>query len=541
MIDDDLINAYLLEIDALRNRGRDLAAAHPEIAARLDIGPRASRDPDVERVVQSAAFLAARLRLMIETRSTEVPLALLSLLAPGLVEPVPSMALVDFNGGMEGQQIPRGARFDYQIDGQALVCFSTTMGITLAPITLRLERLGAAGRYADGIGMQITGPPPARLVLCLGNDDLTAAALLDAFAESLVAIEVAPPGGGPHVNAPLSALRFEGFGAAEAALPIRPAVHRAHRVVTEFLNFPQKFRFVSLNGLQLQSGSQIRFRFSRPLPLASTIAQDLISVNRAPAINLWSAAAAPFEVNGRILEYPVRVDALRYRTVECHSVESLTLYNSLGRQTRIDPMHSVGNIEGTAVRWGIRRTVTRVGGEVLMYFQGLDYQNLWGDQLLAVPQVMASNRDVATRVVFGAELQPVESVGDWRCRITSAPTAYRPAMTGSQAVETLIGYLQSSITSLGGRERDRGTLRDFLSHFPGGENAGWIQGLGPVSFRQVAATRGGEPQPGVAVQITFRKSDHHTVSAAMVRRVLGLLLDSQRGINRVEDIVVNTT
>ena len=541
MIDDKLINAYLTELDALRDHGRELARTHPEVAARLDIGPRASRDPDVERVVESAAFLAARLRLMIESRSTEIPLAMLTLLAPALVEPVPSMALVEFGSGTERQRVPRGARFEFQINGQAIVCFSTTMATTAVPIGLQVQRLGPTGGHADGIGLRITGTPDERLLLCLGNDNLTASLLMDAFADALSAIEVVGPRGGAPVRAPASALRIHGFSPNEAALPVRAAVHRAHRVVTEFMAFPQKFRFVSLSGLPLRSGSQIRFWFSRRLALPPRLPQDLISTNRVPAVNLWAAAASPFDLTGRSLEYPVRVDALRYRTVECHSVESVGLYNSGGKHNHIDPLISFGDVRGTTVRWGMRRTVMRAGGAVFLYFQGLDFQTLGRERLLAVPQVLASNRDVARRTPFGAQLHPVESFGDWRCRVASTPTPYRPAITDSRAMEILVGYLQSSMSSMGGVGRNRGSLRDFLSRFPGGGDAGWLRGLGPVSFRHVAAMRGGEPHPGLAVLVTFDKTDHHTTSAAMVKRVLGLLIDSQRGVNRVEDVIVRTT
>ena len=540
MIDNELIEAYLVELDALRNHGRELARTHPEIAARLDIGPRASRDPDVERVVQSAAFLAARLRLMIEARSTEVPLALLTLLAPALVEPVPSLTIVEFAGGTESRRILRGTRLDYQIAGHAVVCFSTTMDMTAVPGRLSLERLEPGAGHVDGIGMRFTGINGNRLLLCLGNDGLTAAVLMDAFSTALAAIEVVEADGRTAHRVPVDTLRIEGFDPKEAALPVRPAVHRAHRVVTEFVNFPEKFRFVSLSGVSLRPGCHVRFWFSQRLALPTRLPQDLISMNRVPAINLWSTAASPFDLTERVLEYPVRVDALRYRTVECQSVEEVRLYGGRGQQRSIDPILSLGNLHGSDVRWGIRRVVTRAGGEILLHFKGLNFRTLGQERLLAVPRVMANNRDVAARVPFGAPLDPVESLGDWRCRNASTPTRYRSATTGGGAVESLLGYLRSSMASLGGDRLTHGSLQDFLRRFPGGADATWIRGLGPVSFRHIATTRGGMPQPGLAIVVNFNRTDHHTTSEAMVRRVLSLLINSQRGINQVEDVLVQS-
>ena len=548
MIDSQLLDAYVAELEALRVHGRDLAQAYPDIAARLDIGPSRSRDPHVERVVESAALLAARLRRTIEAGAAELPMAVLSILAPGLVEPIPSMALLELRGGNEPQDVPRGTRFDHERGGQALVCFSTTMALTAAPLALRLRRLEPSGGSPDGIGIRIEGRPPARLLLCLGSDELSAAVLMDALDQALAAVELVPPGRQDPVPVPRSHLRVHGFARDEAALPVRPAVHRAHRVVTEFMVFPEKFRFISLTGLPLVSGSEIRLRFSRPLRLPSPLPPDLVTVNRVPGVNLWRSAATPFDIDGYRLEYPVRVDSPRYRsdsprrrTVECHSVESVDIYGSGGSEAiRLDPVMGFGEVRGTAIRWGVRRVVSRAIGEVLMYFQGLDYRDLGRRRLLAAPTVMASNRDAAQRTQVGARLRPLDGLGGWTGSLAGTPTPYRPAIVESRAMEMLIGFLRSNMSGLAGESR-RGLLRDYLKQFPGAEEAGWIDGIGSVALRAVASVRGGLPHPGLVVAIAFDGERHRTTSRAMVKRVLGELFESQRGINRVEEVVVQST
>lgn len=538
MIDTKLLNAYVAELEALRTHGRDLAQTFPDIAARLDIGPRRSRDPHVERVVESAAFLAARLRMMIENSATELPMTLLSMLAPTLLEPVPSMALAELRAGSEARAVPRGTRFDYQFSGHALVCFTTTMDATAAPLSLRLRRFKPPGDYPDGIAVRLAGTPPERLLLCLGNDELSAAVLMDALADDLAAIEVVPPGAGESTMVSPRRLHFHGFTAEDAALPVRPASHQAHRILTEFMVFPEKFRFASLSGLPLAHGSELRFWFSRPLALAPTLAPDLITVNRVPVINLWPAAATPFDVVGRQLEYPVRADAQRYRLVECHSVENVDMYGPEGGEPiRLDPMMGLGNIRNTDIRWGTRRTVSRAGGEVMLFFQGLDYQSLGRNRFLAAPQVLASNRDLPKRARIGGRMYPVESLGDWRCVLASVPTDYGPALVESRAMRILTGYMQSGVNGVtaGGR---RGSLRNYLRHFPGSRQAAWIDAVGRVAFRPVASVRDGVPQTGLAIFVAFDVTQSRTTSRAVVKRVLAELFESQRGLNRIEEVVV---
>ena len=539
MIDTELVSAYITELDALRSHGREFAAAYPDIASRLDIGARHSRDPHVERVVESAAFLAARLRLMIEHSATELPMAMLSMIAPALVEPVPSMAIIQLQSGTEAQTVDRGTRFDYEISGRAMACLSTTMAITATPMTLRLRRLGPMGADLDGISIRLVGQPPRRLVLCMGNDELSAATLLDACAESLTTIEVVSKKGRPPVRIPPTRLRIHGFGPDEAVLPIRPASHHAHRLVAEFIAFPAKFRFVSLEGHPLESDSEIRLRFSRRLQLPPQLAPDLITVNRVPAINLWRAAATPFDVDGRRLEYPVRADALRYRTVECHSVEDVDLHGLDGSEPmRLDPVVGLGDVRGTSIRWDTRRRTSQLsGGEVVLYFQGLDYSTLGRQRLLAAPAILASNRDITQHIPVGAALLPVEGMGNWRGSLANAPTPYWPPLSNALAMETLVGYLQSSIGGLAAESR-RGLLRDYLQRFPGAGKAGWIQGIRAARLRTIAVMRQGQPQSGLAVLIPFDGQAYPMTSRTVLKRVIGQLFESQRGLNRVQEVVI---
>ena len=532
------MNTYVAELEALRDYGRDFAQAYPGIAGHLDIGPRRSRDPHVERVVESSAFLAARLRMMIESGAAELPMAVLSMVAPLLLEPIPSMALLSLERGSEPTEIPRGTRFDYQVGTQSIVCFTTTTTITAAPVELRLRRLAPTVGFPDGISIELVGVPPQTLMLSLGNNETTTAMLLDAFAEDLAVVEYSRGGSAALTPVPPELLHVHGFGSEDAALPVRPAAHPAHRLLIEFMVFPEKFRFVSLRGLVLNSGSRLYFRFRKRLRLPTPLPNDLISVNQVPAVNLWRSSATPFEITGRELEYPVRADALRYRTVECHSLEDVYLYGPEGGSPeRLDRVVSHGNLRGTEVRWNPRRTISQIGGEVLVSFHGLDYSSIGSQRLLAAPSILASNRDIAERISAGADLVSVDGLGDWGCALATAPTTYRLPLVDTMAMESLIAYLRAGLAGLaqaGGAD----ALKDYLYRFPGSERASWIGGITSLDLRTVAALRGRYTQPGLSVVVGFNAGDHMTSRATMAR-VLREVFESQRGLNRVEEIVVD--
>ena len=538
-MDRALVETYLAELDALRQQGRELASRYPDIAGQLDIGSRRSRDPHVERVVESSAFLAARLRLLVESQASELPLATLALLAPTLVEPVPSMAVVRFADGRQMRRVARGTRLDYCAAGQALVCLATTMDADLAPAAVEVERLAPAGAAVDGLSLAFRGSDlPGRPLLHAGGTEAAAAELLTALVRDLAAIEVRRSGGsrGAIEHHPASALRLRGYDESEASLPVRPNAHPAHRLVAELIAFPDKFRFFSLEGLGLRPGDEVLLRFGRRLRLPSPIPPDLVDLDAVPAVNLWSGPATPFEVNGRELEYPVRPDALRYRSVECHSVESVRLYGGdAKRGEELDRIAGFGQPRGTAAKWGMRRVAGPAGAQVLIHFEGLDSRDVERSRRIAAPSVLMSNRDVAEHVPAGAELTPIGGTGDWRATLAGPPSPYLPALAGLRAMEALVAHLGASLASA----TDPSWLKGYLTLFPGAERAGWIDAIESVRIGSGAIVRQGCTVRAVMGLVRLDGERCRGVSRAVVGRVLREVLESRRGLNEPSGVEVH--
>ena len=540
MIDDRLLAAYLSELEALGTQAAEFAREYPDIASELDIASRTSRDPSVERVVESTAFLAARLRLLIEANSAELPVTVLSMLAPVLIEPVPSMAIAGLEGGTEPRTLPRGVRLDYRHGREPMFCFATTMDTVLAPLRLTVRRAAPMPRALDALSVRLDGEIPSRLYLYLGRNRLSASVLLDAIGKSLVGIELrrqTATGAASTALAP-SSLRFHGFSAADRALPDRPGAPRPYRLFTELVNFDEKFRFISIAMPEAASGSTLAFHFDRRLSLRDDELDGTFSVNRVPVVNLWPATGTPFDLTGRSLEYPVRVDARRYRIVETHSVERVDLFQaSGGSAVNIDPLVAASRRSESPIQWGIKRAISGQGAEVYLYFRGLDYQQLGNERILVSPRVLASNGALAQGARSGTELFPTESISDWRARLLTVPTPYRPALADTEAMRVLSSYIQSSLRGLAVNDGQR-SLRDYLRHFPGGRDASWIEAIRRLSLRGIVAMRDGRPTVGSRAFIAFDASHAPTVSFVTIERVLQRLFDAHRGLNSVEEVVL---
>ena len=113
-MDTRLLEYYNRELQYIREMGAEFAEAYPRIAARLGMDGIECADPYVERLIESFAFLAARVQLKLDARHPEFTQHLLEMIYPHFLAPVPSCAVVelvptpDESGLKEGYRVERG-------------------------------------------------------------------------------------------------------------------------------------------------------------------------------------------------------------------------------------------------------------------------------------------------------------------------------------------------------------------------------------------------------------------------------------------------
>ncbi|MFC5316261.1 type VI secretion system baseplate subunit TssF, partial [Azospirillum rugosum] len=90
---DDLIAYYNQELVHLRRSAAEFAQAHPVQAGRLRLTGDAVEDPHVARLMEAFAYLAARVRLKLDDDFPQLTEALLGVLYPHYLAPLPSAAV----------------------------------------------------------------------------------------------------------------------------------------------------------------------------------------------------------------------------------------------------------------------------------------------------------------------------------------------------------------------------------------------------------------------------------------------------------------
>src|SRR5580704_14123251 len=111
---EELLEYYERELAYVRQLGAQFAQKYPRVASRLLLEPDRCDDPHVERLIEAFAFMAARVHLRIDDDFPEITSALLGIVSPHYLRPIPSMTIVECQVDPEqgkqtaGQVIPAG-------------------------------------------------------------------------------------------------------------------------------------------------------------------------------------------------------------------------------------------------------------------------------------------------------------------------------------------------------------------------------------------------------------------------------------------------
>src|SRR4051812_12293249 len=103
---------YERELLFIRQFAQEFARQYPAAAGRLLLEPNRSTDPHVERLIESFALLTGRIQHKLDDDFPELTGALLGVLYPHYLAPIPSMTVVQFDLDAARARSPEGFRID---------------------------------------------------------------------------------------------------------------------------------------------------------------------------------------------------------------------------------------------------------------------------------------------------------------------------------------------------------------------------------------------------------------------------------------------
>jgi type VI secretion system protein ImpG len=469
---DELLPYYERELTFLRHLGAEFAEKYPKIAARLSLEADKCEDPHVERLLESFAFLAARLHLKIDDEFPEITEPLLGTLYPDYIRPIPSMSVAEFQVDpavklTTGVSVKKGSNL-YSRPVSGVRCkFRTCYEATLWPLTVAAaewktpDRLQPAVRTGDAVGavrlelhcdtdvtLESLKIPSLRFYL-QGEGRLvhTLYELLCNNCAQILVRDLTPKSKAKPVVLPRSAVRAVGFSEDEGMSPFTAGPFLGYRLLQEYFNFPQKFLFVEVNQLQAASAAGFREkaeiiflispfeRNERRQLLEQGVRAKTFRLGCAPIINLFEQAAEPVLLSSASSEYPVIPDSRRRQATEVFSIDEVAGVSAQAQPVRYQPLYSRS---GTAVsdRMKVFWTATRrpsgrrddEGTEMHVSLVDISARPVRAEADSLAIKVTCTNRDLPARLPWSSDALDFELEGSGAVRRAAALTKPTPTV-----------------------------------------------------------------------------------------------------------------
>ncbi|MEZ6062310.1 MAG: type VI secretion system baseplate subunit TssF [Planctomycetaceae bacterium] len=399
---------YQRELDYFRENAIEFSRRFPKIADRLGMSAAGTSDPHVERLIQAFAYLNARTRHKLDDSFPELADAMLSVLYPHMLAPVPSMTVLQFelNPGQKdqtaGHVIRSGTPLESERVGSYTCQFRTCYPLKLYPLEMTAARLlprpfsgpdsPGRSRAEAAFRLQLNTFDPKK---SLGEYELNelqfyvhianfekAADLFELlFTKSLEIVVTGTDETRAAAVLPASCLQPVGFADEDALLPWKAQSFPGYRLLTEYFVLPQKYLFFRITGLtpavlqKLDNQLEITVLLREgSADLEKLVSRDSIRMGCTPIVNLFHRTADSIPLSYRTAEYRIVPDARAEDSMEIYSVEDVEVEDQNGDLRPYRQFYSVSHSASTGDTgfWHATRRPGPLAGDVLSPDEGTE-------------------------------------------------------------------------------------------------------------------------------------------------------------------------
>jgi len=504
---DELLPFYEKELVYIRQLGAEFSKEHPKIASRLGINNDSIEDPHVSRMVESFAFLNARIQHKLKDDFPEISDALLGMLYPHYQRPLPSMSIVQFVPDKEqldtSYPIASGTLLETtQLQGENCR-FTTSYDVPLLPIEVVSANLMGMPSSTPGSNKIRGASSVLKIELKTFSSDITFNSL------NVDKLRFYLKGQAQHINplyqmllndcnrtimadsssdtSPISlgkqAIKGVGFSAEESLLPYPDPSFMGYRLLTEYFAFPDKFMFIDIHGIadKLTDNYQDTLHLyiylnEANVELEHNISAATFNLGCTPVVNLFQHTAEPIKLEHNQHEYKVTPDSRRTDGYEVHSIQKVTASSYYGDDVDYLPFYGINHAQqddDSHAFWLAARRHAKLdnfnrdeGTDVFLSLVDLAFNpNIPEDRTLTI-ETLCSNRDLPQRLAYSvgqSQLQCVDSAPP--CSAISylvQPTSTIRPPLGNHARWRLLSHLNLNFLSLTGGDKAREALQEIL-------------------------------------------------------------------------------
>ncbi|MBY0281409.1 MAG: type VI secretion system baseplate subunit TssF [Alphaproteobacteria bacterium] len=504
---DRFLSYYNNEMRYLRNAGSIFAKQHPKIARRLELGNKESPDPHTERLLESFAFLSARLSQEIDERFPQIASALLDVIYPHLINPLPAMTIAQFQvdptkGKLTtGYSVAKGSQlFTYAEQGVACR-FQTAYPVTLWPIRISKTDIISRSHYnaesapgkhewflrltLESVGdLEFSDLDVDSLQFHIRGERVLSLAIYESlFAQTSAGVFISVDGKTAY-PLPKDSLQPVGFERDDAILPLSEHTTHAYQLLQEYFHFLEKFLFFKVNHLNKIKEKVSMETNTIELLISLKNVQDLLQKDMkpdnfllgcTPIVNLFPKTTEPQRLTKRKVSYRLVPDQRREKTTEIFSVLKVSAAVEGGEEPQtFSPYFSFDHKKVSnkdAIYWVAKRSPAELrdvpGTDIHLTFVDLEFNPALPAHHIIYAQTLCTNRFLAEQIPTGAELQIEEAVPISRivCLEKPVPQAYSPS--DGETLWRLISQLSVNHLSLTGGEEAVKVLKESLKLYAG--------------------------------------------------------------------------
>lgn len=573
--DQDLVERFETELRYLRQAGAEFARKYPKIAARLALSDGESTDPQIERLLESFAFLTARIQTRMDADFPEIPAALLAALHPHLVDPVPalSIARLAVNPAAppppSGHVVKRGSLLHASASDGVFCRFRTCYDVDLRPVEIVEAAFEPITKY-DSIDRNTTSSvlrlrlqsvdgllgdlPLDRIRICLAGDRAQAMVLYELLLSHTTQVTLVAEDALRAEHLTADHVLEVGFADDEALLQDRPNGQPGFRLLQEYFAFPEKFLFFDITGLNRRPFGafvDILIGLRVPVPGRMDIGPENFLLGCTPVINLFPKTAEPVRLDHKTTEYLIVPEAGASAHYEVHSVASVSISSPTEAGVRmVQPYfgmeHDVSD-QDSPVFWVTRRQGAGgglPGTDTMLGLVEMNFRKIRPARETALVRTLCTNRALAEQVPAGAALHGDVMIPA-KASLLLRPTNAVPAPSDGDMLWRLVSHLSLNILSLSNGPAARNAFCEILMlHCPPGRPAAAqeVQGIRSMAVRSVVRRLGGDNWRGFAqgseVTLEFDERAFVGGNPLMLAAVLNRFLSNYCAINAFTELVI---
>jgi type VI secretion system protein ImpG len=472
-MDDAILSYYNRELTYIRKLGAEFSERHPKVAGRIRLDKELVEDPHVSRLIESFAFLTARIRHTIDDSFPELTESLMGLLYPDYHAPIPSMSLVQFRAIPEVAQmslVEKGRLLRAETASMGACYFQTCYDTTTLPVQIEnvqfanypvkaptlpsAQHRKSANKAVlkmsvspfDDVAMSDFSVPSLRFYI--NAQPHIAFKLHEYLLNNLTGIALARKDqldGPDTVFLSPNNIQACGFDEDDKVIPFDGRTSAAHRLLAEYFTFPQKFLFFTLNELaryweKFSEGFNLYFYFDQThAELIQGVGDETLLLGCTPIVNLYEQQTQTIDASETGIESKLKVSDTYSKYADVHSVKTVYARNSEGKNIPIKPFygsHLKKQADEENIYWYLRREnsqycngVVSHGTDTYISFVDENFKALKPgnkqDKWLINATVRSTNRDVSSKLPFGPgqpKISFMEGGAGLRLNCLSPPT-----------------------------------------------------------------------------------------------------------------------